>query len=51
MKKIAASIAIFVFTVSMINFDGSRDILKKMHVRYAGKWYKTFSFNHNGSVQ
>lgn len=45
MKKIAASIAIFVLAVSMINFDGSRDVLKKMHDRYSGKWYKTFSFN------
>ena len=50
MKKIIASIAIFVLAVSMVNFDGSRDILKKMHDRYAGKWYKTFSFNQTTEV-
>lgn len=50
MKKIASSIALFVLAVSMINSDGSRDILKKMHVRYAGKWYKTFSFNQTTEV-
>ncbi len=50
MKKTVASILIFVCSVSMINVDGSRDILKKMHDRYAGKWYKTLSFNQTTEV-
>lgn len=31
--------------LSFINPPGSIEILKKMHERYTGKWYKTFSFN------
>ena len=29
---------------------GSKEVLKKMHDRYAGKWYKTFSFNQTTEV-
>ncbi len=50
MKKTAAAILIFVFAASMINIDGSRDVIKKMHDRYAGKWYKTLSFNQTTEV-
>jgi hypothetical protein len=34
----------------MISPPGSREVLKKMHDRYAGKWYKTFSFNQTTEV-
>ncbi len=50
MKKIAACIAIFIFALSMTNIDGSRDVLKKMHDRYTGKWYKTLRFNQTTEV-
>jgi hypothetical protein len=29
---------------------GSKEVLKKMHNRYAGKWYKTFSFNQTTEI-
>src|ERR1700712_1629402 len=41
----------------MVAPPGSNDVLKKMHDRYAGKWYKTFTFNqtteiyHNDSLK
>jgi outer membrane lipoprotein-sorting protein len=37
-------------TVSMLSPPGSREVLKKMYDRYAGKWYKTFSFNQTTEV-
>ena len=51
------AVAIFSIASSFINPPGSIEILKKMHERYTGKWYKTFSFNqttemyHNDSLK
>ncbi len=51
------AVAIFSIASSFTNPPGSIEILKKMHERYAGKWYKTFSFNqttemyHNDSLK
>ncbi len=56
MKKMFIAVAILLIA-SFINPPGSVEILKKMHERYAGKWYKTFSFNqtteiyHNDSLK
>ena len=50
MKKILIAFLILLITVSMISPPGSREVLKKMHDRYAGKWYKTFSFNQTTEV-
>jgi outer membrane lipoprotein-sorting protein len=49
-KKILIAFLILLVTVSMISPPGSREVLKKMHDRYAGKWYKTFSFNQTTEV-
>ena len=57
MKKMYIAAAIFSIASSFTNPPGSIEILKKMHERYAGKWYKTFSFNqttdiyHNDSLK
>ena len=57
MKKMYIAVAIFSIASSFINPPGSIEILKKMHERYTGKWYKTFSFNqttemyHNDSLK
>ena len=45
MKTLFIIILILGIASSFINLPGSIEILKKMHDRYAGKWYKTFSFN------
>ncbi|HSQ43584.1 MAG TPA: hypothetical protein VLM16_01225 [Ginsengibacter sp.] len=50
MKKLFTSLFIIVVATSLINPPGGRDILKKMHDRYAGKWYKTFSFNQTTEI-
>ncbi|MBA2248978.1 MAG: hypothetical protein H0W12_02160 [Chitinophagaceae bacterium] len=42
MKIILLAIAVITLSTSA-NFS-SKDVLKKMHDRYTGKWYKTFSF-------
>ncbi len=34
----------------MISPPGSREVLEKMHKRFAGKWYKTFSFNQTTEI-
>jgi len=56
-KKLFIAIVILSIVLSFINPPGSIEVLKKMHDRYAGKWYKTFSFNqtteiyHNDSLK
>ena len=42
MKLIAISL---LFTSFFYTPQNSKDILKKMHNRYAGKWYSSFTFN------
>lgn len=34
----------------MLAPPGSKQVLKKMHERYAGKWYKTFTFNQTTEI-
>ena len=41
---------IMISAASFIRLPGSKEMLKKMHDRYAGKWYKTFSFNQTTEV-
>lgn len=50
MKKLFTAIAILCIASSFINPPGSIEILKKMYSRYAGKWYKTFSFNQTTEI-
>jgi outer membrane lipoprotein-sorting protein len=50
MKKLFVAIIILCVASSFINPPGSIEILKKMHDRYAGKWYKTFSFNQTTEI-
>jgi len=49
-KKLFASIVIIFIATSLINPPGSREVLKIMHDRYGGKWYKTFSFNQTTEI-
>jgi outer membrane lipoprotein-sorting protein len=50
MKKLFVAIIILCVASSFINPPGSIEILKKIHDRYAGKWYKTFSFNQTTEI-
>lgn len=50
MKKLFTAIVILCIAFSFITPPGSIEILKKMHNRYAGKWYKTFSFNQTTEI-
>ncbi len=50
MKKLIAALSILIISVSMIPPSGSREVLKKMLDRFAGKWYKTLSFNQTTEV-
>jgi outer membrane lipoprotein-sorting protein len=50
LKKLFIAIVILCVASSLINPPGSIEILKKMHDRYAGKWYKTFSFNQTTEI-
>ncbi|MEP7251378.1 MAG: hypothetical protein ABI683_03335 [Ginsengibacter sp.] len=45
MKIVIGIAAVFALTGFETRTDNSRDLLKQMHDRYAGKWYKTFSFS------
>lgn len=49
-KKLLISFLILFFAGSAVVSPRSKDVLKKMHDRYAGKWYKTFSFNQTTEV-
>jgi outer membrane lipoprotein-sorting protein len=49
-KKLFIAIVILSIVLSLINPPGSIEVLKKMHDRYAGKWYKTFSFNQTTEI-
>lgn len=50
MKKLFIAIVILFIASSFINPPSSKEILKKMHDRYAGKWYKIFSFNQTTEI-
>lgn len=50
MKKLLTAFSILIISLSMIPPSGSKDVLKKMHDRFAGKWYKTLSFNQTTEV-
>jgi hypothetical protein len=50
MKKLLVFSLVLIAGSSMYAPIGSRDVLKKMHDRFAGKWYKTFSFNQTTEV-
>lgn len=50
MKIIGGFVAVVVLTMFTTKINSSRDLLKAMHDRYAGKWYKTFSFNQTTEV-
>ncbi|MEP6583242.1 MAG: hypothetical protein ABJA90_03200 [Ginsengibacter sp.] len=50
MKKTTIAVAVFLFSVSMAYVDGSKDILKKMHDRYADRWYTTLRFNQTTEI-
>ncbi len=45
MKKIILLGCLFIITSSMLRPSSSIELLKMMHEKYEGKWYKTFSFN------
>lgn len=49
-KKIFILIVIACITSSMLKPVSSKEVLKKMHKRYEGKWYKTFSFNQTTEI-
>jgi outer membrane lipoprotein-sorting protein len=44
-RKLLFALIIIIVTSSFMAPPGSKEILKQMHDRYSGKWYKTFSFN------
>jgi outer membrane lipoprotein-sorting protein len=56
-RNLLISFLILFLAVSRTGPAGSEEVLKKMHERFAGKWYKTFSFNqtteiyHNDSLK
>ncbi|MEO8764857.1 MAG: hypothetical protein ABI416_11245 [Ginsengibacter sp.] len=41
---------VVLLTTAMTAPPGSKELLKKMHDRYAGKWYKTFTFNQTTEI-
>ena len=45
LRKCLISFLILFIATSVVAPPGSKKVLKKMHDRYAGKWYKTFRFN------
>jgi outer membrane lipoprotein-sorting protein len=49
-KYLLICFLILFFATSLLRPPGSKETLKKMHDRYAGKWYKTFSFNQTTEV-
>jgi hypothetical protein len=49
-KKLLISFSMLIMASSMMPPPGSKEILKKMHDRYAGKWYKTFTFNQTTEI-
>ena len=50
MKNLLVSFLIFFAASSMFTPLGSKAVLKTMHDRFAGKWYKTFSFNQTTEI-
>lgn len=49
MKKIALFILVVLYSLQVSAADGA-DVLSKMHNRYAGKWYRTFTFTQSTEV-
>lgn len=49
-KNLLACFLIMVTAVSMRPSPGGKEVLKKMHDRYAGKWYKTLTFNQTTEI-
>lgn len=50
MKNLLIGVLILCTATSVVAQSGSKEVLKKMHDRYAGKWYKTFRFNQTTEV-
>ena len=50
MKKLLVIFVILFIAASVAAPPGSKEVLKKMHDRYAGKWYKTFTFNQTTEI-
>ena len=50
MKNLLISLLILLLAASMVAPPGSKEVLKKMHDRYAGKWYKTLTFNQTTEI-
>lgn len=50
MKSLLIGFSVLFIAASTISPPGSREVLKKMHDRFAGKWYKTFSFNQTTEI-
>jgi outer membrane lipoprotein-sorting protein len=49
-KNLLVSVFILLITTSVALPQGSKEVLKKMHDRYAGKWYKTLTFNQTTEI-
>jgi outer membrane lipoprotein-sorting protein len=49
-KNLLIIFLILFITASMVAPPGSKEVLKKMHDRYSGKWYKTFKFNQTTEI-
>lgn len=50
MKKIVLAAIIGFFASSMIKPITGKDVIKAMHEKYSGKWYKTFTFNQTTEI-
>ena len=50
MRKTALAIIIGLISSAMITPPTAKDVIKMMHEKYAGKWYKTFSFNQTTEI-
>ncbi|MEP6926574.1 MAG: hypothetical protein ABI834_03005 [Ginsengibacter sp.] len=50
MKPLLTLFVTVLIAASMIAPSGSKEVLKKMYDRYAGKWYQTFSFNQTTEI-
>lgn len=50
MRKTALAILICFIASAMVTPPTAKDVIKMMHEKYAGKWYKTFSFNQTTEI-
>lgn len=50
MKNLLPILAVLIFASAINHPITGKEVLKKMHDKYAGKWYKTFSFDQTTEI-